>query len=358
MKRLLTTIGVLTGATLAAGCDEHGEAPPPTRPVLSIVVEQQTGEMESFAGSIEPRYQTNLAFRVLGRVIARDVNVGDVVTKGTRVAAIDPVALDLAVRASRAALATATARLANAASSEQRRRILFEKKDIPPEQFEVDQQTRQSAEAAVAQARSALDKALEQYSYAELRAEFDGVVTAAETEVGHTVAPGQTVIAIARPDIREAVIDAPDDICASLREGSPFQVSLQTDPARRVEGRVREIAPQVDVLTHSRRVRISLDAPPEDFRLGSTITAYLPAGERRQMRIPSSALLERDGKTFVWVVDQAAKTVSLREVSVISREAQSAVIANGLERGVRVVTAGVHSLTPGQSVKISEEGSL
>lgn len=355
MKNVYATIPALLGAILLSGCEGRSEPTPPARPVLSIVIEQQTASAEGFAGAIEPRYRASHAFRLLGRVIARDVNVGDAIRKGSRLAALDPVALDLAVRAAQADLASAAAQLSNAAATEKRRRVLLEQRNLSTAQFEAVQQAREAAEAGVTRARTVLDKALEQRSYADLRAEFDGVVTSIETEVGQTVSPGQPVVTLARPDVREAVIDAPDEVAASLREGAPFQVALPTDPARRIGGHVREIAPQMDALTNSRRVRISLDDPPEDFRLGATIMASLQAPLRRRIRIPASALLEQDGKTFVWLVDPETKRVSLREVAVAGGDGRSAEITSGLETGARVVTAGVHSLTPGQAVKISDE---
>ncbi len=120
---------LLSGAALLGGCDSTSSPPPPVRPVLSAVAQQQTSPLYTFAGTIEPRYTANLAFRVLGRVIERDVKAGDNVKKGARLAALDPVPLDLAVKDARAGLANAEARLANALATE-RRRPLSLKKDM------------------------------------------------------------------------------------------------------------------------------------------------------------------------------------------------------------------------------------
>jgi membrane fusion protein, multidrug efflux system len=161
------------------------------------------------------------------------------------------------------------------------------------------------------------------------------------------------VITIARPDVREAVIDVPEDI--SVQEGSPFEVALQIAPSKRVSGKVREVAPQIHAMTRSRRVKITLESPPADFRLGTTVTAYAPAQTAGQLTIPLSAVFERGGKQQVWIVDLAFRTIALREVNVSSGDAGTAAVNAGLEPGDRVVTAGVHSLEPGQSVKIPEE---
>ncbi len=351
----LRPVTAIVCAALLAGCDTKSAPRSQARPVLFIVAKRELTRSNDFAGTIEPRYRSGLAFRVLGRVIARDVSVGDLVAKGARLAALDPVALDLAVNDARAHLASAAAQFTNAAASEERRRFLFRHNNVAAEQFEAAQQARQAAEAAVTQARSALDKARKQRSYAELRAEFDGVVTAVDMEVGQVVVPGQTVITIARPEVREAVIDVPDEVAAGLHEGSPFEIALQITEAHRVSGRVREMTPQADPVTRTRRVKVMLEDPPEEFRLGTTITAHSRSPENRRTKIPSTALLERDGKGYVWIVNPVEKKVSLREVSVSAREDGAVIVADGLESGENVVVAGVHSLSPGQVVRLAQE---
>jgi RND family efflux transporter MFP subunit len=344
----------LTGAALLVGCDSESAAPPPTvRPVLSAVAERHTSALNAFAGTIEPRYSSSLAFRAGGRVIAREVKAGDSVKKGACLAALDPLVSDLSVKDAQAGIANAMAVLDNAVATEKRHQVLFEENHTPSQQLEAAQEARQAAEAAVTRAKSVLDKALEQRGYTELTAEYDGVVTAAETEVGQVVSPGQPVITIARPDVRDAVIDVPEDI--SLQEGSPFQAELQIASSKRVGGKVREVAPRVDAMTRSRRVKIALEDPPADFRLGTTVTAYAPAPTAEHITIPAAAVFERDGKQQVWIVDTASKTVAMRQVNVSSGNGGTAAVTAGLETGDRVVTAGVHSLEPGQSVKIPEE---
>ncbi len=355
MSILCSALLAIGGAALLPGCEGEIAPPPPVRPVLFAVAERQPRVNSAFAGSIQPRYSSTLAFRAGGRVTARDVNDGDSVKQGQRLAALDPLVFDLAVKDAQAVLANATAVLDNAMATEKRHKILFAKNHTPSQQLEAAQEALEEAEAAVMRARSMLDKALELRGYAELTAEYDGVVTAVDVEVGQVVSPGQPVITIAQPDAREAVIDVPEDV--NVQTGSPFEVELQIAPSQSVSGKVYEVAPRVDPLTRSRRVKIALENPPADFRLGATVTAYSLARKADHITIPSAAVFEREGKRQVWIVDPASRTVALREVSVSSRDGGTAAVIAGLEPGDRVVTAGVHSLDPGQSVKIPEEAA-
>jgi RND family efflux transporter MFP subunit len=134
----------------------------------------------------------------------------------------------------------------------------------------------------------------------------------------------------------------------------PFTVALQLLPSVQVEGKIREIAPQADSVTRLRRVRIALTNPPESFRLGSTVTVRPGKAQTPILRLPASAVLAQDGATFVWVVDQPANTVSLHKVDVSADDAGIRV-TGGISTGMRVVTAGIHSLKPGQQVRIAQD---
>jgi RND family efflux transporter MFP subunit len=338
------------------GCSdgEQSEALPSVQPVLSVVASAEAGGGAGFAGTIEPRTLASLAFRISGRVVARYVSVGDVVKKGTPLAKLDPVALELSVRSASAEAVVAEARLANARSSQQRIGKL-ERHDIASKaQLELAQEQLEVAEAGLAKARARLAKVEEQRGYAELEAEFDGVVTSVQTEVGQVVLAGQAILTIARSDMPEAVIDVPDQLARDFSMGGDFDIALEADRSVVASGRVREIAPQADPATRMRRIRIALDPPPARFRLGTIVTAT-PQALSAHIELPASGLVERGGKDMVWVVDPSSSKVFLRQVKVAARDGSSIRLAEGIADGTRVVVAGVHSLTSGQLVKITEE---
>jgi len=356
MNRLPHIARLLILATLAA-CSRSEEKPPEViRPVLSVVVEPKTVETFGFAGSVEPQYSADLAFRLLGRVVSRDVKVGDLVTKGTTIAALDPTALELAVQASKADLSNAQAQLINAAASEDRQRQLLASANTSQATFDAAKQARQAAEAAVERANSALAKSQEQLGYARLFSDFDGVVTAVGAEVGQTVSPGQTIVTVARTDPREAVVDIPDQLTGDLTVGMPFEIVLQSLPTIKTDAKLREVAPQSEGAARTRRVRLTLINPPSAFRLGSTITATRVTKVAPTIELPMSALLEKDGSEKVWIVDPQSSSVSAHEIKVASKSGASFTVAGGIEAGMRVVTAGVHSLSEGQKVKVPEGG--
>ncbi|MDA9430211.1 efflux RND transporter periplasmic adaptor subunit [Bradyrhizobium sp. CCBAU 51627] len=355
MKRpIIMIVGTLATASLLAGCQQKTSAPEPVRPVLSTLAKPNSDDGTVAVGVVEPRYKTNIGFRVLGRLTSRPVYVGDIVKEGQIIGTIDPTALDLAVRAAKAQLAKAEAQLATAKATEERQRTLITSDATTKQTLDNAEQARAGAEASVAQEQASLTKAIEQLGYAQIKADFGGVVTAVGAEVGQVVSPGQTVVTVARPDIREAVVDIGEDLPVPLDVGLPFTVSLQLLPAVQVEGRIREIAPQADPVTRLRRVRIALANPPESFRLGATATAKLGKDQGKVLRLPVSAVLAKDGADFVWVVDQSTSTVSLQKIEGVSE--QSGIrVTGGLAAGARVVTAGIHSLKPGQHVRFEQD---
>ena len=346
----------IASALAVAGCKQEAKTPEPVRPVLSTVIEPAASGSTVAVGTVQPRYETTLGFRVLGRLIARPVNVGDLVTEGQIIAAIDPTALELAVRSAKADLSKAEALLENAIGTEERKRILIKTDATTRQTLDDAEQVRAGAQASTARARANLAKTIEQLGYAQVKADFGGVVTAVNAEIGQVVSPGQSVVTVARPEVREAVVDIGPDFPAPLTVGLPFTVSLQLLPAVQVQSQIREIAPQADSVTRMRRVRIALNDPPESFRLGSTVTARLNNGRNQLLRVPASSVLREGAETFVWIVDSPGNTVSLRKVELSDDEA-GVRVTGGLSAGERIVTAGIHSLKQGQQVRIEEEST-
>jgi len=211
MKTKLLSLLVLGLALPLAGCnDKKKDEPEIVRPVLSVVVQPRSDSEQGFVGSIEPRISAPLSFRLLGRLIARNVNVSSVVTKGTTIASLDPTTLQLQVQAARADLSSAEAQFSNAAGNEERQRTLLQSKNTPQSTYDAALQVRDSARAGVEQAQAAVAKAEEQLTYSQLFSDFDGVVTSVGAEVGQVVSAGQMVVTVARSDQRPGRFGGPN----------------------------------------------------------------------------------------------------------------------------------------------------
>jgi len=321
--------------------------------VLSITAQVSTIDtLEPFAGSIEPRYATDYSFRQFGRMVARFVDFGSVVTTGDELAVLDPAVQILLVRNAEAAVYSAQAQLATAQAEEERQRPLLARNITPQAQFDVVAQNRESAAANLDRAQASLRRARDALSFTKLTADFDGVVTGRYAEPGQTVNAGQKILKIARPEIREAVIAVPRELADTLAAANqPFEMVVNLDGNVTMKAaRVRGIDPAADPMTRTHKAYLTLDNPPAAFRLGITISVTLSRPVPPRVNLPATALLEQGGKTQVWIVDPTTSKVALRDVGVVARN-DSTVAVGGIATGERVVTVGVHSLTAGQLVK-------
>ncbi|WP_246725545.1 efflux RND transporter periplasmic adaptor subunit [Beijerinckia sp. L45] len=347
----LTMVGILPLFLVFAGCKEAEQPKAALRPVLTMTVAPVEVEtFGPFASTVEARYQTQLGFQLAGRMVARDVYVGDVVHTGQRLAALDPTVTQFALTRAQADVADAKAQLANAGGVEERQRTLATGGNAPQAALDNAVASRDTAKARLDQAQAALQAAEDQIGYTELRAQFDGVITVWNAEVGQYVGNGAAVVTVARPDIREAVVDIPDELIASVHPKMPFTVRLQSEPAVTATAIVREIAPLADPATRSHRVRLTLQTPSAAFRIGTTIGVSVDRHIAPRITVPAQAVLSQDGKSFVWLLAPDGNSVLRRAVTLNGSSDDQVLVGSGLAAGDKVVIAGVHSLVDGQAV--------
>lgn len=361
-RRLSLPLLALTAA-LMGGCSEPEPEQPAPRPVLySVVKIEQHASAGRFAGTIQARYETTLGFRTNGRIASRTVNVGDNVAKGTLLATLDPSDQENQLRASEGQMASAQAQWLDAQADARRQNELFAR-GVGAKADLDDAQTRlKTSRASLDQMAADVQHAKDQVAYTRLLSDFDGVVTAWHAEIGQVVAAGQEVLTLARPDVREAVFDLPDEQAALLPAEARFTVTSQLQSGVQATAYIREMAPQADATTRSRRVRLTLEQSPEALRLGTTVYVELSSQKPAHSTLPASALLNPApvggsaeagaDSAQVWVIDPQSKAVSQRQVQVLERRGDTVVIGEGLKDGEWVVRAGVHSLQAGQIVKV------
>lgn len=343
---------VVALAFVAAGCKgKHVEEAPVVRPVLSTVVTRNPGGGTSFVGTIQPRHAADLAFRVGGRVMKRNVSVGDHVKRGDVIATLDTQSLALAVKAAEANIAGVRARSSNAKSTLDRQSSLLAQQTSAPSSFDQARLGNDTAAATVGEAEARLAKAREDLGYGVLRADTDGVITRIDFEVEQTVAPNAIIATVAVPDVLDDVFDVPESVARDLAVGTPFTVHDTATPPATVRGTIRQLAPSADRATRTRRVWLAVEGT--GLRFGTTTYAEREAQDAAPLRIPSTALLEEQGKTSVWIVKGDA--VEARPVKTGARTDGAVVVESGIQDGERVVTAGVHALAPGQHVKLLQD---
>jgi membrane fusion protein, multidrug efflux system len=339
-----------------AGCRKEEAPPPPVvRPArVAVVAPNKLELVAQGAGRIEARYVSQVGFEVGGRLISRDVDVGAVVSKGKRLAALSAADFRNKVTAAEADVATAKAALVQVSAQEERDRVLADKGYTPRAVHDESLKALRSAEAAVQSSEANLEIARNQLDHTELEAPSDGVVTATGADPGQVVEAGQMVLEISRDAEREAVFAVAGEDVARAAVGMPVKVWLQAQPGVAVTGSIREISPVADSATGTYRVKVALPSAPQEMRLGAIVVGRAEAEGQEVTTLPATALLQSGDGPEVWVVAPDNR-VQRRAVELLEFNSDSVVVGPGLSPGEQVVTAGVNSLADGQEVKPETE---
>ena len=304
------------------------------------------------AGTVVPRIESTLGFRVSGKIVQRSVDVGAVVQAGDVIATLDPADYRLAVDNARAALASADADYARARADHERYLNLRGSTAFVPQTLDQRQSLASTALARVDQAKSQLSSAENNLAYTVLRADAAGVVTAVQAEVGQVMAQGQGVIRLARLDELEILVGVPEHRLKVVREAKGASFELWSDPGRRHSAKLRELSPSADPVTRTYAARFSVIDPPEFIGLGMTATLGFERPDNTPVaEVPLSSIFQRGTQPAVWVVDRTSGTVELRPVTIARWRDDTAAISSGVKDGELIATAGVHKLETGQKVK-------
>lgn len=309
-----------------------------------------------YAGEVRARYETDLAFRVAGRVQARKVEVGTAVAAGQVIATLDPQDYALAAGAARAQLSAAEAEAKLARQDLQRYEELRAKNFISQAELDRRRTASDAALARVHELRAEAARQGNQQTYTRLTAPHAGVVTAISFETGQVVAAGQPVARLARNGEFEVRIDVPENALDELRTAKGLTIRLWSSPGKQYPGRLRELSPMADAATRTYSARVSFVKPDTDVKLGMTATVELAEDTATGVSVPQTALFRVDGRPQVWVVDRRTGRVATRSVEIGALSGERATIASGLAIGEWVVTAGVHKIAPHQQVRLVEPG--
>jgi len=351
--KLLAGISLAALAISLAGCnDKVAEKAVPSRPVLIATAHYGAESPErSFVGTIKPRIEADMGFRVPGKVAKRLVEVGQTVDVGQPLATLDEVDLKLQAEQADAEFHAATGVLAQAAAAETRAKDLRAKGWTTDAQLDQAKAAADEARARLNRAERSVDLTKNSLSYATLLADSRGVVTATLIEPGQVVASGQTAIRVARFGEKEAVVAIPETLVGRAKEGTAT-VTLWSEPDKKYAAKLREIAPSADPATRTYLAKFSLPGADDRVSLGMTATLTLAdAATQRVARLPLSALFNEGGDPSFYVVDDRGD-VTLQPVTVKAFESSDVVISGGVDEGAKVVALGVQKLDPSQKVRV------
>lgn len=336
--------------TALAACKE----PEPPREVIRpaqiwTVSGQAASAATAYSGTVQARHEALLGFRIPGKLSERRVELGSHVQAGQVLAKLDTRDLNLQLASHRANLAAAEAELTQARNELARLRSLYEQRFIGKATLDQAQAAFDAATARVSAARAQVSLAENQAQYTALIADRPGIITKVAAEVGQVVAAGQPVFTVAYDGEREVHVRVGEATAQAMPVGTPLQVRLGSAPEPLFNGQVREIAPALDT-SRSVLVKVALLGAPRDLRLGLTADVLLPAAQgEASYWLPASALFQQGASPAVWVLD-ANERVSLHAIEVLAYREDS-LLVRGLSDGTRVVAAGVHRLSEGQTVR-------
>ena len=353
MKKIICVLCLMLSLYLCTGCGKNEQTVDNTVYVKTQTIDYGTNNSEdNYAGVVKGRYETNLAFQVSGKILSRNINLGDRVSAGDVLMVIDDKdAYDAQVEAAKSQLILAQSNLA-------RYEQLYAANAVSAQSLDQYQNAYDSALSAYNQAVAQATQGYNSLGYTQLVADANGVISSVSGEVGQVVSAGQTVAVLIQDGEREIEISIPENKIQDISIGQNAIVDFWALKDTTVQGVVREISPIADAVAKTYKVRISLINPPQDIQLGMTANVIFENANtgNTNITLPLTALYQVENKPQVWVVN-GDSNVELKDIQVVSL-GKNDVVVTGLNKGDVVVTAGVHKLYEGQPVKLADGDTL
>ncbi|MEZ2126958.1 MULTISPECIES: efflux RND transporter periplasmic adaptor subunit [unclassified Sinorhizobium] len=350
MKSILVTAMLVGVAALSSCSNEEGGAQNRPRIVEVVVASEQPREKAStITGEIRARVQTDLSFRVSGKIIERLVDVGTPVKAGQLLARID-------AEQQKAELDVATANLQSAEAQETQARLAFDRQQnlfrtqvTTRAAFDQAQEALLTARGATKSAQAQLETAQDALSYTELRADADGIITSRSAEVGQVAQAAQAIFSLAHDGSRDAVFDVFESLFLEREIEDVVDVSLLSDPSHKLNARIREISPTIDSSMGTIRVKVGLNGDTS-MPLGAPVAGYFHLKRHDVIQLPWSAMASKSGQPAVWVVNPGSSAISMRPIEVGEYETGSFTVKSGVSPGDIVVSEGTKFLRSGEVV--------
>src|SRR3954466_5295311 len=350
---LRSLIGFLPLVLTACNDATSSSADPRTQPPLVQIetVRSAVQSERSFSGIVAARVQSDLGFRVPGKVLERLVDAGQTVKRGQALMRMDPTDLRLAMRAHEEAVAAAKARARQAADEEARYRGLVAVRFVSASAYDKVQAAAESARAELNAAEAQAGVARNETGYAVLLADADGVVVETLAEPGQVVGAGQVVVRVARAGLREAIVELPETLRPAI--GSTGRATLYgsglAGPAK-----LRQLSDAANRQTRTFEARYVLEGRLADAPLGSTVSIEIADDRSAPMlHVPIGAIFDPGEGPGVWLIEGETPRVTRRAVQIASLSGEAASVVGNLQAGDRVVALGAHLLHEGEHVRLA-----
>jgi len=340
---------------LLSSCQE-AQSSPQNRPVVRTmqISLDKGGGKSSYPGVIVARHEVQESFRVGGRIEQRSVDVGDHVRDGQVLATLDEKDLRLSMESAQAERSAAVSNKDQAATEEGRYAALLSKNVVSQSEYDLKHLSAEEARGRLVKADRSLKLANSQLGYAKLVSSTDGVVTKVSAEAGQVVAPGQSVVTVARKGALEVLVDIPERSIQGMKEKTA-ETSLWSNSDVRYQATLREISPSADPATRTYAVRYSVPDADSSARLGMTATLHLSEPASIQTaRIPASAVLNQGKGPGIWRVDTQSGKLTFLPVTVDRYSDRDAFVHGQLANGDIIVTSGVQKLDEGTTVRLAD----
>ena len=349
-------VGMGLVVLLSACGQENAEPKQHSRVFVQTVQPADFAAAVTLTGDVQARVQTDLSFRVGGKIIQRMVDVGDRVSAKQVLAKLDPKDLQTNVDSAQAQVVAEQARVKQTAAAFVRQEKLLPKGYTSRSEYDSAQAALRSSQSALAAAQAQLANAREQLGYTALVADAPGVITARQAEVGQVVQATVPIFSLATDGERDAVFNVYESLLVEPPPDTPITISLLDNPSIKAVGKVREVTPAVAANTGTVQVKIALQSLPPGMRLGSVVSATANGPAKSSIELPWSALTKDLNEPAVWLVDGEGKA-QLHKVSVARYLTGKVIIGDGLKGGEKVVVAGGQLLHPGMLVEIAQPGA-
>ncbi|MDR3517636.1 MAG: efflux RND transporter periplasmic adaptor subunit [Azospirillaceae bacterium] len=302
-----------------------------------------------YTGIVGARIQSDLGFRVQGKVVERMVDTGQTVKKGQPLMRIDATDYTHAFDAQAGNVTAARARWIQADADDRRYGRLVISGAASRSAYDQAKAAADSAKALLEAAEAQEQVAKNQEQYAVLLADADGTVMETRGEPGQVVTAGQVVVRLAHAGPREAIVNLPETVrpaIGSTAEASLYGASVQ------VAAHLRQLSDAADPRTRTFEARYVMDGAGALAPLGATVTIR-PDNDRvaTLLSVPLGAIDDEGHGPGVWVIDTKTSKVSYRSVQIQSLGAEAVEIRGDLASGDTIVATGGHYLHDGEQVR-------